>query len=198
MATHAYTAANTYNWSLTVTDNQGATGQANGQITIAGGASRLTVSPTSGSVNPGSAQTIVATFDAQGLSEGTYTGSIQVSSNGGNITLPVVVEVSLAAGIEDEITPVQDFTLEQNYPNPFNPSTRIRYQIPKGALVNLTIYDLLGREVRTLVSEQQPAGVYEVQWDGNNNQGKRAASGVYLYTIQAGDLIQSKKMTLMK
>ena len=132
------------------------------------------------------------------MSEGTYTGSIQVSSNGGNITLPVVVEVSLAAGIEDEITPVQDFTLEQNYPNPFNPSTRIRYQIPKGALVNLTIYDLLGREVRTLVSEQQPAGVYEVQWDGNNNQGKRAASGVYLYTIQAGDLIQSKKMTLMK
>ena len=198
VATHTYTAANTYNWSLTVTDNQGATGQANGQITISAGASRLTVSPTSGSVNPGSAQTIVATFDAQGLSEGTYTGSIQVSSNGGNITLPVVVEVSLAAGIEDEITPVQDFTLEQNYPNPFNPSTRIRYQIPKGALVNLTIYDLLGREVRTLVSEQQPAGVYEVQWDGNNNQGKRAASGVYLYTIQAGDLIQSKKMTLLK
>ena len=96
----------------------------------------------------------------------------------------------------------------QNYPNPFNPSTTIEYQIPdqirndKTAVaqsgvgesyVTLKIYDILGREVATLVNEQQKAGYYEVKWNAVNN-----SSGVYFYKIQAGDFVDTKKMILMK
>ena len=85
------------------------------------------------------------------------------------------------------------FSLSQNYPNPFNPSTKIVYQIPVKALVTLKVYDILGREVTTLVDAQQNAGQYHVTFDGS-----RLASGVYFYRIQAGSFIQTKKLMLLK
>ncbi|NOZ62406.1 MAG: T9SS type A sorting domain-containing protein [Calditrichaeota bacterium] len=95
-------------------------------------------------------------------------------------------------------TPAQ-FELEQNFPNPFNPTTSIVYQLNTEQAVTLGIYNMLGQKVRTLVSNQvQTAGSYKVQWDGCNEVGVYAPSGVYFYRLQAGDKIQSRKMLLIK
>jgi hypothetical protein len=85
------------------------------------------------------------------------------------------------------------YDLAQNFPNPFNPSTTIRYQIPQDGIVTLKIYDILGSEVATLVNEEKIAGKYEVNFNASV-----LASGVYIYKIQAGSFINSKKMILLK
>lgn len=91
------------------------------------------------------------------------------------------------------IGPPDDFRLEQNYPNPFNPTTRIRFAIPDSRFVSLKVFDTLGREVSTLVNEQEPAGSYEVRFDGSS-----FASGVYLCRLQAGGFVEARKMILAK
>jgi hypothetical protein len=92
-----------------------------------------------------------------------------------------------------------EFALNQNYPNPFNPTTSIRYQLPKEAHVTISIYNILGNKVRTLVDNQaKPAGYYLVQWDGLNDAGNQLPSGTYLYHINAGSFNATKKMLLMK
>jgi hypothetical protein len=85
------------------------------------------------------------------------------------------------------------YTLEQNYPNPFNPVTNIKFSIPDRQFVTLKIFDVLGREVGTLVKENMDAGNYVVDFDAS-----RLSSGVYFYQIEAGDFIQTKKMLLVK
>ena len=99
----------------------------------------------------------------------------------------------------DEITQIlTTFVVHQNYPNPFNPVTTLRYDLPETGLVNFTIYDMMGRQVSTLVSSQQSAGYKSVQWNATNNQGQPVSSGVYLYSIEAGDFRKTKKMILLK
>jgi hypothetical protein len=83
--------------------------------------------------------------------------------------------------------------LYQNYPNPFNPSTTIKYELPKASQVTLSVFDILGREVSVLANERKNAGVHEVKFDGSN-----LASGVYIYRMQAGDLVEAKKLILLK
>jgi len=90
------------------------------------------------------------------------------------------------------------YVLHQNYPNPFNPITTIRYEIPEASLVNITIYDMMGRIVNNLVSSQQNTGYKSIQWNAANNLGEPVSAGLYLYTIQAGDFRQAKKMVLLK
>ncbi len=90
------------------------------------------------------------------------------------------------------------FQLDQNYPNPFNPSTTIKYQLPQQTSVMLVIYNVQGQKVRTLVSEEQKAGFYSVQWDGKNDAGVQVSSGFYIYRIQAGTFHATQKMLLMK
>ncbi len=85
------------------------------------------------------------------------------------------------------------FALHQNYPNPFNPTTTIKYDLPKDVKVVIKVYDILGRLVTTLINENQKAGYYQVQFNGNN-----LASGVYFYRIEAGDYKLSKKMVILK
>ena len=92
----------------------------------------------------------------------------------------------------DDTTPTK-FLLSQNYPNPFNPITRIKYSLPINEFITLKIYDTLGKEIITLVSEEKQAGSYEVNFDGSY-----LPSGIYFYKIQAGEFIQTKKMILMK
>ena len=92
----------------------------------------------------------------------------------------------------DQIVP-EKFALLQNYPNPFNPSTKITYNIPQRSNVSLKIYDMLGKEIATLVNEQKEVGTYNVQFDAS-----KLSSGVYIYSIQAGDFLVSRKMILMK
>jgi photosystem II stability/assembly factor-like uncharacterized protein len=86
-----------------------------------------------------------------------------------------------------------EYKLEQNYPNPFNPTTVINYSIPKERFVTIKVYDILGREIKTLVNEEKIAGNYSVQFNGSN-----LASGIYYYRMQAGDFVQTKKLVLLK
>jgi hypothetical protein len=94
---------------------------------------------------------------------------------------------------EGKLQMPREFTLNQNYPNPFNPSTTIKFELPRASQVNLTVFDILGREVSVLVNERKEPGSYEVKLDGSN-----LASGVYFYRIQAGDYVATKKLLLMK
>jgi photosystem II stability/assembly factor-like uncharacterized protein len=89
------------------------------------------------------------------------------------------------------------FRLYQNYPNPFNPTTRIDYDISQSGPVLLTIYDLLGREVRVLVNEEKKQGNYTVTWDGKNTYGREVSSGVYYYQLRTSFLSQTLKMVLI-
>tara|TARA_S200000501_G_C20842938_1_gene752445 strand:- start:173 stop:2398 length:2226 start_codon:yes stop_codon:yes gene_type:complete len=90
------------------------------------------------------------------------------------------------------------FRIHKNYPNPFNPITTLRYDLPKDGLVNITIYDIMGRKINTLVNNRQTAGFKSTQWNATNNQGQPVAAGVYLYSIEVGQLSQTKKMVLLK
>jgi len=92
----------------------------------------------------------------------------------------------------------QNFTLGQNYPNPFNPSTKIDFMLPKAAFVTIKIYDIIGKEVFTLVNQKMNAGSYVVDWNSINNAGDYVSSGVYFYRIDAGGFTQTKKMVLLR
>lgn len=91
-----------------------------------------------------------------------------------------------------------EFKLGQNYPNPFNPETNIEYQLPMPGLVSLAIYNILGQNVRTLVSGYQEAGFYSAHWNGANESGQRVPSGIYFYHVAVGDFSQTKKMMMLK
>ena len=95
--------------------------------------------------------------------------------------------------VEDETQLPTEFALMQNYPNPFNPSTVISYQLPVSSKVTLKVFDVLGNEIATLVNEEKPAGVYEINFNSN-----KLASGVYLYKLQAGGFTETRKMILMR
>ena len=90
------------------------------------------------------------------------------------------------------------FALEQNFPNPFNPTTTVQFDVPQTSDVMIKIYDMIGQEVRTLVSGQIEAGTYKIQWDGLNNSGQQISSGTYLYRMTAGEFVQTKKMIMLK
>jgi hypothetical protein len=90
------------------------------------------------------------------------------------------------------------FNLYNNFPNPFNPVTALRYDLPEDALVNITIYDMMGRLVNTLVSSQQTSGYKSINWNATNDAGSSVSAGIYLYKVQAGEFRQTKKMVLLK
>lgn len=100
--------------------------------------------------------------------------------------------------ISIKITAPEKFELSQNYPNPFNPETKIRYQLPSASLVQIRIFDVLGREVKTLINQDVEAGYHIETWNALNNDGVRVSSGVYYYYIRAGEFKITKKMLLMK
>jgi len=83
--------------------------------------------------------------------------------------------------------------LMQNYPNPFNPSTNISYSLPRSSFVTISVYNILGQKVKTLINKNESAGNYTVNFDAS-----RLSSGVYFYSLKAGNYIQTKKMILMK
>jgi photosystem II stability/assembly factor-like uncharacterized protein len=103
-------------------------------------------------------------------------------------------EQNFPIGINQVSTEIpREFKLMQNYPNPFNPTTNIKYKIAKSGLVTIKVYNILGKEIQTLVNEKQETGTYEVTFYGNN-----LASGIYFYKLQAGDFTQTRKMLMIK
>ena len=119
--------------------------------------------------------------------QGTSNYSQAASFNTGTVT-----EVK-----EAEIIP-SEFELSQNYPNPFNPTTVIKFSIPNSQFVTLKVYDMLGREIRTLLNAEKNAGTYSIDWNADDNLGLKVASGMYIYRITAGNFVATKKMALIK
>jgi len=102
-------------------------------------------------------------------------GSIYWTTDGGG-----------SVAVESETTLSTKFELTQNYPNPFNPITTIRYALPRDVDVQLVVYDITGRQVKTLVNKRQSAGHYSIQWNGKNDNGQSVSSGIYIYQIAMG------------
>ena len=115
---------------------------------------------------------------------GGFFGEVLRTTNGGG---PIV------SSIEPISSNATGYELKQNYPNPFNPSTKIKFDIPKGSLVRLKVYDMLVREVAELVNEKLAAGVYEYEWSGVG-----LPSGVYFYKLEAEDFVETRRMVLVK
>jgi len=102
------------------------------------------------------------------------------------------------ADYQRDVTLPARFTLAQNYPNPFNPITVIGFSLPQATTVRLTVYDILGRNVRHLIDRLLGSGYHQVIWNGVDNSGRMSPSGVYIYQLRAGNLIQSRRMVLLK
>lgn len=156
----------------------------------------LTLSANSGTIAPGASIQIDCKFDAAEKDTGLYIASIIVQSNDPqrkSIVLPVRMKVTYTTDVNSTPSIPLEFALSQNYPNPFNPSTTIRYALPEKSNVRLKIYDVLGREVITLVNQEQSAGWKEIVWNAENQ-----SSGIYLYTLEAGNYVATKKMLVIK
>ena len=122
---------------------------------------------------------------------------MEVSFLSGCPTLSNPYSFLIQLGSDIKILP-NFYFLYQNYPNPFNPKTKIKYDLPNDALVTIIIYDLMGRSIKSLVNMNQSAGYRYVRWDATNNFGEPVSAGMYIYTIQAGEFRQTKKMVLLK
>lgn len=121
-------------------------------------------------------------------------GESYVDSDGIEGTFTVTTE----ADVDPESFLPHKYALYQNFPNPFNPITQIQYDLPEQTHVSMVIYDLLGQEVTTLVNMQQQPGTHNVTWDGSTSAGVSAASGVYIYQLQAQDFVATKKIIYLK
>ena len=119
-------------------------------------------------------------------------GEFNVVSDSGKFVLNNV-SLSTQIDIKPEI-----FSLHQNYPNPFNPSTTIAYDLPIASIVNITIYDMMGRKIKTLVNEYEAAGFKYTQWDGRNDKNESVSAGLYVYLLQTEKFMQNKKMIFLK
>ena len=129
------------------------------------------------------------------IAVGTDTISALIISGTDSVSIfwnAIIIYINPTSADENKISPDM-FYLYQNYPQPFNPSTTIKFQIPKTSFVSLKIFDALGREIATLINEEKQVGTFEVQFDGSD-----LASGIYFYTLKAGEYTNTKKMSLIK
>jgi hypothetical protein len=102
-------------------------------------------------------------------------------------------------GVEEVENIIPDkFVVEQNYPNPFNPTTTIRYSLPVDGFVTVKIFDILGKNINTLLNKELKAGSYSTHWNGDNNFGSKVSSGIYFYQVRAGSNVVTKKMVMIK
>ena len=149
------------------------------------------------SEDPAEEFTTVDTFFVDNLTEGNYEYWVTTVDINGNESNPSEA-VTVLLAIDDGLASPTEFALNQNYPNPFNPSTQIQYALPTDANVSITIYDVMGREVRSLVNKTVSAGYHSTLWNATNDLGSPVAAGVYIYAIQAGEFRSTKKMILLK
>ncbi len=136
------------------------------------------------------------------IEAGEHMNWVLTSDNGKNYILEEAGEITVPSAerfilSRKPVIPVT-FALHQNFPNPFNPITTLRYDLPEDNFVTLSIYDMLGRQVILLVNTTQEAGFKSIKWDARNRIGKQVSAGVYLYRIEAGEFVKTKKMVLLK
>ena len=103
----------------------------------------------------------------------------------------------MLGNISNQLIP-ESYQLFQNYPNPFNPDTKIMYNLPEEQFVQITIFNMLGYEVKTLVNKMQGAGLKTINWNGLDDNNKKLPSGLYLYSLQSGSFRETKKMLFLK
>ena len=133
-------------------------------------------------------------------------GDIKFASPGRSVQFIIVEQGNNPLSVENETKAVNNFIVYQNYPNPFNPATKIKFQIANPGFVTLKVYDILGRDVATLVNERKSAGIYEVEFNaaktqqpaGKQGSYKSLTSGIYFYRLTAGNYSTTKKMILLK
>jgi hypothetical protein len=151
----------------------------------------LTIPP----FTPGTNDPVIVTAEKINQSQ-SATVVLEVVDGAGNTTVCDPVYQTISATIPD------GFALKQNFPNPFNPSTAIYFDVAAGnggaVNVSLKIYDVTGREVKTLVNEAMQPGKYSVEWDATNNHGNTVAGGIYIYRMVTGDFVATRKMVLLK
>ena len=139
-------------------------------------------------------------IETENLSVGTYYGMVNVSP-GNEVILNsysfIKLEVSEQLSSSVEILPYS-YSLDQNFPNPFNPLTEIKYKLPIDEFVELTIYNLMGRNVKNLINKYHSAGAYSIKWDGTNNVGELVSAGMYFYTFKTNNFSQTRKMMFIK
>jgi hypothetical protein len=112
---------------------------------------------------------------------------------------PIVVSTQALVSTDDPQSVPNAFALNQNYPNPFNPSTQISFDIPEASeLVSLSVYNILGQNINTLVSRSMSAGRYTQEWDATDELGNPVASGIYFYELRSSDFVSRKKMLLIR
>jgi regulation of enolase protein 1 (concanavalin A-like superfamily) len=134
---------------------------------------------------------------------GTTGDAIRIAgAPGGTMKYISVGELRVFRSGSTEVTPSDSkpatFNLEQNYPNPFNPSTTIQFQVPYTSNVNISVFNVLGQRVKTLVDRLMGQGTTQITWDGNDERGNAVTTGVYLYRMQAGEYLSTRKMMLTK
>ena len=120
------------------------------------------------------------------------------SSYRGNNHRDGYFDVTLASITPDENVLPTEYSLGNNYPNPFNPITRFTYSLPEDVRVRITVYDIQGRAVKTLVDSEQSAGYKSIQWNATNDAGAPVSAGLYFYRIQSSNFSQTKKMIFLK
>jgi len=138
----------------------------------------------------------IGDFNGDGIDDFAFSTSL----GGGQYVVYVYSGWDGPAVVDYDYDPVlpERFELRQNYPNPFNASTQIEFEFPRRTRVTLTIYNVLGEQLRVLMNRELSAGRYRVEWDGRDGQGRVVGSGVYLYELKAGETVQSRKMVLLK
>ncbi len=161
----------------------------------------LSITPSSGTTP----KTLVVQSDGRNLQFDTWhTAIVTLTPTGGSFTS---LQQSYRVHINDEVTAVKEtggdnlpttYSLSQNYPNPFNPNTEIAFDLPTRTHITLTVYNMLGQRVTTLVNELLAAGSYVAEWDGRSSSGQPSASGIYFYRLETENFAQTKKMVLLK
>lgn len=135
------------------------------------------------------------TVDGAEINPLTQSVTVETESVNGYYAVFETVESTNVAEVDLEAV---SFVLEQNYPNPFNPETRIQYQLAENSIVQISVFNILGQKVRTLVNSVQPAGVHQVVWNGRDEAGQMVTSGMYIYKMQAGARTDFRRMVLLK
>lgn len=132
------------------------------------------------------------------VKESTYFYKLEDINLDGQSSWHGPIQSTIASDVASAVDVPAEYELAGNYPNPFNPVTSINYSLPKRSDMQLVIYDVQGKRVRTLVSGEQAAGIHSVEWNGTNDSGEFVSSGIYLYRMTAGDFVKTERMTLLK
>lgn len=158
----------------------------------------LSVSPESGNLPWGGSDEITVTFNSNGLVGGLYYGELEVSHNGtsGRITIPVTLDVATAATPTPSMP--ETYALRGNYPNPFNGQTEIAFELPTASNVTITVHNLLGQQVATVLNETRAAGYHSVNWTARTTQGQELTTGLYFLRVNMGGRDYVSKMVLAR